>query len=113
MNICLLKTPVVGTVEGNSFRFDVITSWTIREVFGIVEDGRFCWDMTGPITKVIDFVHVQPEPIKGYLLIEGIKHIHPVLSSIRMKEIDKGRVPRPYFSNIRFAIRLLCKNIPF
>ncbi len=86
----------------------------IRDVMGVVEDfgGFIRSKWTWAVAKTWEFIHVKPNSRKLNLLIQGIKHIDPILGRIRIKEINKVRGSRPYSSNKIFSSWRFDINVP-
>lgn len=61
----------------------------VRNIMSVVYDGRSIGAGTGPVAEIGDLIHVKPNSCKLYLAIQMLKHILPVLCSIRMKVIYK------------------------
>jgi hypothetical protein len=85
----------------------------VRQITTVVKNGRVCGDMAGTIAEIIDFVHIEPESIKGKFLIKNVQHIYPILSGVGVKEVNKSSISRPHLPYERLATRLLSVDSSF
>lgn len=102
MDVGFADVAVVSSVEGNGVAFDLIRSWLVGQIFRVIKDSRLASSFTCTITEVSQLIHIKPNSTKLYLFVEIVEHILPILSSIRMEEIDEGSRSWPYFTNIWF-----------
>ncbi len=105
-NICICYVSVMSWIQRNGSFFNItFVTWMIRYVVSIVKDfwGLIRCKWARAVAKTWKFIHIEPDSRKLNLLIQGIKHINPILGRIRMKEINEGRGSRPNCSDKIFS----------
>lgn len=96
-DVGICHIPVMCGIQRNSSSLHIpFYPWMVGQIVSVINTS-FIWfsKRTRAVTEVRELVHVEPNSRKLYFFVKIVEHVHPVVSGVRMEEVDKGCCPWP------------------